>query len=81
MTASRATVTKPAAELQLGDRIVTSIPGHAVFFDTVTGLATEDDGRVRVQCNHLTGWTYFFPDDPVRVLPAGSGFLSARGAQ
>jgi hypothetical protein len=80
MTASR-TVTKPAAALQLGDRIVTRIPGHAVFFDLVTGLAIEDDGRVRVQCNHLNGWTYFLPSDEVRVLPPGRGFLSCKGVQ
>lgn len=66
------TETKPASELQLGDRLVTSIPGHAVFFDRITGLATEADGRVRIQCNNRTGWTYFLPADQVRVLPAGA---------
>lgn len=79
MTASRTVVTKPAAELSLGDRIVTSIPGHAAFFDAVTGITLGADGYVWIQRNHLTRWTSFAPDDLVQVLPAEMP-LSARSS-
>lgn len=67
MTAPR-TTTKPARELLIGDRMVTSIPGRAVYFDTLTAVERLDDGRVRVQVKGYGGWTFFLSDDAVRVI-------------
>jgi len=60
---------KKARDLEEGDRIVSSIPGHAVFFDRVSGVRFIRDNKVHVDLNCWTATQILSEEERVRVLP------------
>lgn len=61
---------KRAADLRVGDRIITTIPGHAAFADRINGVRIMEGGRVHVDLNHGTASTVFPEAEIVLVLEA-----------
>jgi len=59
---------KKACELEEGDRIVSSIPGHAVFFDRVSEVRFIRDNKVHVDLNCWTATRILSDTEKVRVL-------------
>lgn len=59
---------KPARELQPGDVIVETIPGHAAFTSRVNDVRVTSD-KVQVTANHGMVRHSFRPDENVRVSP------------
>jgi len=62
------TTYKKACDLQTGDVLVSTTPGHAVFFDRVSEVRFVRDGQVHIDLNCWTA-TRVIPDtEKVRVL-------------
>jgi len=59
---------KKARDLEEGDRIVSSISGHAVFFDRVSEIRFVKDGKVHVDLNNWTATQILSEEERVRVL-------------
>jgi len=59
---------KKARDLEEGDRIVSSIPGHAVFFDRVSEVRFIRDNKVHVDLNCWTATRILSDTEKVRVL-------------
>jgi len=61
---------KLAGDLEPGDAIVSTIPGHAAFVDRVDEVSVTNDNRIKVQVNNFTATQYYGLDEQVRVSPA-----------
>ncbi|WP_434152236.1 zincin-like metallopeptidase domain-containing protein (plasmid) [Methylocaldum gracile subsp. desertum] len=72
---------KRAEEVEPGDAIVSTVPGHAAFVDRVDKVSLVDDNRVKVEVNNFTATQFYGRDEQVQVSPALSRQVENRQEQ